>query len=254
VREVFPHTAHRSGSRGACAGSLERKFPSRRARHFRCDARVAAASSARWSPRTFPLGRLACAMPSCLPPPDASRKSGPFPALRSALTAVIGTMTPADALSVPAHFALAYRAGPPAGTRSRFHGGGPPEFPAWPCQHPAPFTPGGSSPLHLQGLHGFHGLRPDHRGSAPPCPPRGGCFHEAAGFRHHAYGLLTRSPPKTALSRRFGAGVSPARRPPATRPPGHYLGRTSTGWSRGTSLGTHDPKRGIFRRPHPRPR
>ena len=65
-----------------------------------------------------------------------------------------------------------------------------------------------------------------------------GRFVEAAGFRHYAYGLLVRSPPKAALSRRFGAGVSPARRPPATRLLGLYLGRTPTGRSRGTLLGT----------------
>jgi len=38
---------------------------------------------------------------------------------------------------------------------------------------PRPITAGGSSALHLQDLHAFHGLRPATPGSAPPCPLTG---------------------------------------------------------------------------------
>jgi hypothetical protein len=60
--------------------------------------------------------------------------------------------------------------------------GGPPQFPPPPSERSAPSTPGGSSGLHLQALHPFHGLRPEGRGSAPPPPARGGHTNGAAGF------------------------------------------------------------------------
>ena len=41
--------------------------------------------------------------------------------------------------------------------------------------------------------------------------------------------------PQATLSRRFDAGISPARQPPATRLLGRYLGRACTGWSHGAS-------------------
>ena len=76
-------------------------------------------------------------------------------------------------------------------------------------------------------------------GSAPSGPPlREGGAYEAAGFRHHAYGLLGRSPPQAALSRRLVAGISSARRPPATGLVGLYPDRTFTGGSRRAALGT----------------
>ena len=46
-----------------------------------------------------------------------------------------------------------------------------------------PHTPEGSSGLHLQNLHPFHGLRLYCRGSAPSCPPLSRRQHnDAAGF------------------------------------------------------------------------
>jgi hypothetical protein len=53
---------------------------------------------------------------------------------------------------------------------------GPPQFPPSPSKRSAPSTPGGSWRLHVQGLHRFHGLRPEGRGSAPPCPAHAGTF------------------------------------------------------------------------------
>ncbi len=60
--------------------------------------------------------------------------------------------------------------------------GGLPQFPHRPSDRSAPSTPGGSSPLRFQALRGFHGLRPEFPGSAPPCPltglaSRGGRIH-----------------------------------------------------------------------------
>src|SRR5713226_1939269 len=46
--------------------------------------------------------------------------------------------------------------------------GGPPQFPPPPSERSEPHTPGGSSGLHFQALHPFHGLHPDDPGSAPP--------------------------------------------------------------------------------------
>ena len=56
------------------------------------------------------------------------------------------------------------------GTGARFGRGGPPQFPPPPSERSAPRTPDGSSRLHLQDLHRFHGLRRDYRGSAPSYP------------------------------------------------------------------------------------
>ena len=122
------------------------------------------------------------------------------------------------------------------GTHARFDGGGPPEFPMWPSRHPDPATPGGSSPLHLQVLRGFHGLRPFSPGSAPPCPPhRRDPISERQDSAISRTGCRFARRPQATLSRRFDAGISPARRPPATRLLGRYLGRTCTGWSHGAS-------------------
>jgi hypothetical protein len=55
--------------------------------------------------------------------------------------------------------------------------GGPPQFPPPPSERSEPHTPGGSSGLHVQALHPFHGLHPDDPGSAPPLPhPKAGAF------------------------------------------------------------------------------
>ena len=61
-----------------------------------------------------------------------------------------------------------YRARRSGGIRSPPGRGGPPQFPPPPSERSAPHTPGGSSGLHLQALHPFHGLHPDDPGSAPP--------------------------------------------------------------------------------------
>src|SRR5258705_12307933 len=47
---------------------------------------------------------------------------------------------------------------------------GPLQFPPSLSERSEPLTPEGSSRLHLQGLHRFHGLHPEHPGSAPSCP------------------------------------------------------------------------------------
>src|SRR4051794_18284576 len=71
---------------------------------------------------------------------------------------------------------------PTAPTRRPPGRGGPPQFPSPPSRRSAPHTPGGSSGLHFQALHPFHGLRRDYRGSAPPDPARRRAPNDAAGF------------------------------------------------------------------------
>ena len=115
--------------------------------------------------------------------------------------------------------------------------GGPPQFPPSPSTRSTPSTPGGSSGLRLQALHPFHGLRPDGRGSAPPCS-------------HHAVGMFTTRQTSLHAADRVVAppqglstsGSGPARfqtRPPICyRPPGSYPDRTFTGRRRRACLQT----------------
>src|SRR5437870_5104172 len=63
-----------------------------------------------------------------------------------------------------------YRTGPSTDTAARFGRGGSPQFPPSPSERSAPHTPDSPSRLHLQGLHRFHGLHRDYRGSALSCP------------------------------------------------------------------------------------
>jgi hypothetical protein len=74
---------------------------------------------------------------------------------------------------LPAHFPVdaGYRAGPlrspPQGLPGRQ---GLLQFLSLPSERSAPHTPRSTSGLLLQALHPFHGLRPDHPGSALPKP------------------------------------------------------------------------------------
>src|SRR6266542_4601930 len=60
--------------------------------------------------------------------------------------------------------------------------GGPPQFPPPPSERSAPSTPGGSSGLHIQALHPFHGLHREGRARLLLRPPKGGHTNGAAGF------------------------------------------------------------------------
>ena len=51
--------------------------------------------------------------------------------------------------------------------------GGPLQFPSPPSARSTSLTPEGSSALHFQALHAFHGLRLATPGSAPSCPLAG---------------------------------------------------------------------------------
>jgi hypothetical protein len=108
---------------------------------------------------------------------------------------------------------------------------GPPQFPPSPSKRSAPSTPGGSWRLHVQGLHRFHGLRPEGRGSAPPPPASAGTFTARQASLDATDRLV--APPSQGLRRCASTpGVSPRRRQPATGPPGSYPDRTHTGWRR----------------------
>ena len=104
---------------------------------------------------------------------------------------------------------------------------GPPQFPPPPSERSAPSTPGGSSGLHIQALHPFHGLHPEGRGSAPPPPDKPGTLTtRQASLRR--YGPLSRSP---NMGFRRWAPTRPVTRPsrqPATGPPGSYPDGTHT--------------------------
>ena len=175
-------------------------------------------------------------MPSCLPPSVASWKSGPFPTLRCVVAAIIGTMSPADALSVPVHFASAYRTGP-------VHGYAHPLRRRRASRVPHVAFPASRS-LYPRGF--FAAASPSASRIPRPSPPKPGLGSplsssrraDLAGRQDSAIsrtGCRFARRPQATLSRRFDAGISPARQPPATRLLGRYLGRACTGWSHGAS-------------------
>ncbi len=83
-----------------------------------------------------------------------------------------GTTTPSDSLPasrpLPGSSPVIGRLAP-APLRSVPGRGGPLLFPPSPSTRSTSPTPGGSSRLHIQALHLFHGLHPEAPGSAPPC-------------------------------------------------------------------------------------
>ena len=104
---------------------------------------------------------------------------------------------------------------------------GPPQFPPSPSERSAPSTPEGSSGLHIQALHPFHGLHPEGRGSAPPQPGEAGHTNDAAGFAS----MLRTAQSLPQMGFRRWAPTRPVTRPsrqPATGPPGSYPDGTHT--------------------------
>ena len=136
------------------------------------------------------------------PPPTPTRHHAPFPG-----SPVIGRVAPT--------------------TRSAASPGrgGPPQFPPPPSKRTTPHTPGGSSELHIQALHPFHGLRRVARGSAPPLPPEGGQITTWQASLNAADRLV--APPKGLST----LGFDPTRfqtEPPACYPASRQLpGRDS---------------------------
>jgi hypothetical protein len=91
--------------------------------------------------------------------------------------------TPSDALPARRDFPFGGYTRRLLPCRSARGRGGPLQFPTPPSERSTPLTAGGSSALHFQVLHAFHGLRPDTPGSAPPCPFRVGLTPRQASRR-----------------------------------------------------------------------
>ena len=90
-------------------------------------------------------------------------------------------------------------------------------FPRWLSHHSTSSTPSGSSGLHLQALHPFHGLRPLSPGSAPDCAPRGATvstrqtsLHVADWWVALAHGELDPALQRPDLSARWRAATQVA--------------------------------------------
>ncbi len=126
-------------------------------------------------------------------------------------------MTSSDSRSALPHFVVGcsgYRAGrsqstpPLAPERSHCWGGdGSLLFPRRLSHHSTSLTPPGSSGLHLQALHPFHGLRPLYPGSAPGWS-LAGSPNDAAGFAL-CCGLVGCTFLKEGSTPRFDARISP---------------------------------------------
>src|SRR6266545_6511094 len=165
-------------SRHALRKMSSRVTLSKSAWNRRAALAFAARYSARWSCRVLSLMWLALTgIHPRLPPPDTSTKYGPFPP--RALPRFFGTMGHSDSRSALAHFAGAPLIGSVAPNPHRqvgvpveshcWGGDGSLLFPRRLSHHSTSLTPPGSSGLHLQALHPFHGLRPIVPGSAPGC-------------------------------------------------------------------------------------
>jgi hypothetical protein len=125
-------------------------------------------------------------------------------------------MTSSDSRSALPHFVgfSAYRVRRSQSTprlapkRSHCWGGdGSLLFPRRLSHHSTPLTPPGSSGLHVQALHPFHGLRPLYPGSAPGCSLTGSPY-DAAGFAL-CCGLVGCTFLKEGSTPRFDARISP---------------------------------------------
>jgi len=109
-----------------------------------------------------------------LPPASPQTKCGSFPP--RALPRFVGTYEPLrlPLRARPLRRSAAYRVRRSQSTRRMaphgshcWGGDGSLLFPRWLCQRSTPSTPLGSSRLHFQALHPFHGLRLVRRDSAP---------------------------------------------------------------------------------------
>ena len=107
--------------------------------------------------------------------------------------------------SIPTSRCNGYRARHSGGLIRRPPGrGGPLQFPSPPSVRSTPHAPESSSRLHLQGLHRFHGLRPEFPGSALSFPhPKTGPLTTRQASLDAAD--RTVAPPKGA----FDAGLRP---------------------------------------------
>ena len=108
-----------------------------------------------------------------LPERIAWTKQGSFPSPAVLLSARLQRYY--DPLRLPpgqpptSRLITGYRTPRSGTTPQRAGRGGPLLFPPSPSTRSTSPTPGGSSRLHIQALHLFHGLHPEAPGSAPPC-------------------------------------------------------------------------------------
>jgi hypothetical protein len=111
-----------------------------------------------------------------LPPTNPQTKYGPFPPPWFCCHGLDGTVGRSDSRSALAHFTVTRLIGHDCSWSTRrmalcgSHcqgGDGSLLFSLRLCQRSTPLTPLGSSELHIQELHSFHGLRLSIPGSAP---------------------------------------------------------------------------------------
>ncbi len=105
--------------------------------------------------------------------------------------------------------------------------GGLPQFPHPPCDRSAPSTPEGSSPLHVQDLHRFRGLRRPRPARLPLVPRNRRAKLTGRQDSLHATDRTARTPPTGRLTLGSDAGRFPPT-PPACYPaPWHLPGPDS---------------------------
>ena len=196
--------------------------------------RLAARYSLTWSSRTLPCSVLFApeGIHQSFPPHHSTDEAGPLPiaagSVDRAARAVLRAPPPP---SRPDATSRGYRLYAPIASRTHVRRPGAGEgFPSSRTHHrdrSAPSTPEGSSPLHIQDLRGFHGLRRPRPARLPLVPRNRRAKLTGRQDSLHATDRTARTPPTGRLTLGSDAGRFPPT-PPACYPaPWHLPGPDS---------------------------